>query len=660
MVNLYPSSFLPLLPFFSGQPKKRTMRYLSVLFLLSACCNLFAQQEADYYTISKVNIPEAIKLEVGGMDFMSDGRLAVCTRRGEVWLIGDLENEATYQLFARGLHEPLGLAVKDGAIYVSQRAEVTKLEDTNGDGRADLFETVYELPLTGNYHEYHYGPLFRTDGSMLSTLNVGWEGAGVSRVPWRGWMMRYDSEDHKLVPYAAGLRSPAGFGTNIEGDVFVAENQGDWIGSGRITHMAEGDFAGHKASLNWAEEPGSKVSVRLDDINDDYKTMYAARAKVPGVKLPAVWFPHGILGISTAAIIADRTEGGFGPFAGQLFVSDQGQSKIMRVAMEKVDGEYQGAVFPFREGFSSGLLRLNFDKNSVMYAGQTARGWAATGGEQFALEGLKWTGETPFEMFQIKATSEGFDVEFTKPVNPISVKASAFTIQNFTYIYHHNYGSPVVDIEDNKITSVTVLPDGKTVRLVLDKLRPGYIYELKLKGPRAADGTNLLHDFAYYTMNAIPGGAAAGAMEGTKAITAEKTSAKRPTAMPASWNGKVDEELLLETEHGMKFKQTFITVKAGQNVRLTFRNPDDMQHNFVLTSGKKGNVVGKAADGLGLKGLASDYIPEIDEVVVHTGLIEPEESDVIYFTTPQKPGLYEFVCTVPGHYMTMRGVMQVE
>jgi uncharacterized cupredoxin-like copper-binding protein len=378
------------------------------------------------------------------------------------------------------------------------------------------------------------------------------------------------------------------------------------------------------------------------------------------VKLPAVWFPHGILGISTAAIIADRTEGGFGPFAGQLFVSDQGQSKVMRVAMEKVDGEYQGAVFPFREGFASGLLRLNFDKNNVMYGGQTARGWSATGGQQFALEGLEWTGDVPFEMYQIKATEEGFDVEFTKPVNPVSVKASAFTIQNFTYIYHHNYGSPVVDIEDNKVTSATVLPDGKTVRLVLDKLRPGYIYELKLKGPRAADGTNLLHDFGYYTMNAIPGGGAAGAVEVEEAVTEEKTSAKRPTTMPASWNGKVDEEILLETEHGMKFKQTFITVKAGQNVRLTFRNPDDMQHNFILTSGKKGDVVGKAAEGLGLKGLASGYIPEIDEVLVHTGLIEPEESDVIFFTTPTKPGLYEFVCTVPGHYMSMRGVLQVE
>lgn len=640
--------------------KYSTMRLIFVFFTLFTACFLQAQQESDYYTLSKINIPAEIKLEVGGMDFLPDGRLAVCTRRGEVWLIGNLENEPTYQLFTRGLHEPLGLTVRDGAIYVAQRGEMTRLLDTNGDDRADVFETVYELPLTGNYHEYHYGPLFRPDGSMLATLNVGWEGGGVSRVPWRGWMMGNNNKNNDLIPYAAGLRSPAGFGTNAEGDVFVAENQGDWIGSGRITHLEKGDFAGHKASLNWADQPGSEVTVTSSEVTDDYKTMYAAKAKLPGLKLPAVWFPHGILGISTAAIIADRTEGGFGPFAGQMFVSDQGQSKIMRVALEKVDGEYQGAVFPFREGFSSGLLRLNFAKNNVLYAGQTARGWSATGGKAFALESLKWTGKVPFEMYRIQATSEGFDVEFTRPVKQSGVKAAAFSIQNFTYLYHHNYGSPVVDIEENKIASASVLPDGKTVRLVLDKLRPGYIYELKLQGLQAEDGTNLLHDFAYYTMNAVPGGANAGAEEDNGAVFAPKSSPKRPTAMPDSWNGQVDEELLLETEHGMKFKQTFLTVKAGKKVRLTFRNPDDMQHNFVLSSGKTGDVVGKAAAKLGLKGLASDYIPEIDEVLVHTTLVEPEESDVIYFTTPTKPGLYEFVCTVPGHYQTMRGVLQVQ
>lgn len=637
------------------------MKILLSLILILAGGGLTAQKEADFYAIEKVKIPDSIMLEVGGMDFLPDGRLAVCTRRGEVWLISNLAGETTYTLFTRGLHEPLGLAARDGSIYVSQRGEMTRLEDTNGDDRADVFETVYELPLTGNYHEYHYGPLFRPDGTMLATLNVGWEGGGVSRVPWRGWMMGNNNKDNRLIPYAAGLRSPAGFGTNMEGDVFIAENQGDWIGSGRITHLEKGDFAGHKASLNWADQPGSEVTVKPEEITDDYKTMYAAKAKLPGLKLPAVWLPHGILGVSTAAIIADRTDGGFGPFAGQVFVSDQGQSKIMRVAMEKINGEYQGAVFPFREGFSSGLLRMNFDENNVLYAGQTARGWYATGGKPFALEGLRWTGKTPFEMHNIRATAEGFDLVFTKPVSQATVKTAAITIQNFTYLYHQKYGSPAVDIQDNNLLSATILPDGKTVRVVVDKLRPGYIYEVKLKGVRAQDGSGLLHDFAYYTMNAVPGGAAAGAesVETSEDAFAEHTSAKRITTMPDSWNGKVDAELSLETKHGMRFKQTYLTVNAGQTVRLTFRNPDDMQHNFVLTSGKKGNVVGKAADELGLKGLSSGYIPEIDEVLTHTALVEPGESDVIYFTAPDKPGAYEFVCTVPGHYQIMRGVIHV-
>lgn len=636
------------------------MRTSLLYFLALYSFTLSAQQESDYYVLKTIDIPEEIALEVGGQDFLPDGRLAVCTRPGEVWLVGNLDGTPTWQLFARGLHEPLGLAVKDGSIYVSQRAEVTRLEDTNGDDRADVFETVYELPLTGNYHEYHYGPLFQPDGSMLSTLNVGWEGGGVSHVPWRGWMMRYVPKEGKLKPFAAGLRSPAGFGTNIDGEVFVAENQGDWIGSGRITHLVEGDFAGHRESLNWAEEPGSKVTVRLDQVTDEYETMYAAKKKLPGLKLPAVWFPHGILGISTAAILADRTEGGFGPFAGQLLVSDQGQSKIMRVDMEKVDGEYQGAVFPFREGFSSGTLRMNFDKNHKLWVGQTARGWYATGGKVLALESLEWTGEVPFEMYKVRANQDGFDIEFTKPINPVTVRPSAFAVQNFTYLYRKQYGSPVMDMQTNKVTSAEVLPDGKTVRIKLEGLRPGYIYELKLKGQRAADGTNLLHDFGYYTLNAIPGGAAAGAMESTKSLLTEEKSAKRPTEMPASWNGEVDEEVLLETVPGMKYKQTFLTVKAGARLRLTFRNPDDMQHNFVLTSGKMGTKVGKAAGEMGLSGVAKNHIPEMEEVLYHSRLVEPEEEEVLYFKAPAKPGLYEFVCTVPGHYQMMRGVLQVE
>ncbi|MCP9235124.1 plastocyanin/azurin family copper-binding protein [Lewinella sp. JB7] len=635
------------------------MRTLFVYLLACSTAGLFAQEEADFYTIEQINIPEEIKLEVGGMDFLPDGRLAVCTRMGEVYLIEDPGGTAAYTLFARGLHEPLGLTAHDGAIYVAQRGEVTRLEDRDNDGWADVYETVYELPLTGNYHEYHYGPLFRPDGSFMTTMNVGWEGRGVSHVPWRGWMMQFDPSSAQLLPYAAGMRSPAGFGTNAEGDLFVAENQGDWIGSGRITHLAKGDFAGHPASLRWADRKGSEVNLKVDDLNDDFQTMYNARKELTGLKLPAVWFPHGILGISTADIITDRTEGAFGAFAGQLFVSDQGQSKIMRVALEKVNGEYQGVVFPFREGFSSGLLRLKFSADHALYAGQTARGWAATGGEAFALERLTWTGKTPFEMYAVRAREDGFEIEFSKPVAAANVRASAFAIQNFTYRYHHNYGSPVVDIQDNPVTTAELLPDGKTVRLQLEGFRPGYIYEIRVSGLRSAENDKLLHDFGYYTLNAIPGGGRDDAVALT-AADATDASPKNPTGMPDDWNGSFDEEILLESALGMKYKQQYLTATAGARIKFTFRNPDDMEHNFVLTSGKMGDKVGVAASKLGLRGAATAYIPDMPEVLVHTQLVAPETEESIYFTAPTKPGTYEYVCTVPGHYTVMRGVLVVK
>ena len=67
-------------------------------------------------------------------------------------------------------------------------------------------------------------------------------------------------------------------------------------------------------------------------------TLFAVKSKLPEVTLPAVWLPHGILGISNSEILPDQTKGGFGPFAGQVFVGDQGQSRVMRVVMEKVKG----------------------------------------------------------------------------------------------------------------------------------------------------------------------------------------------------------------------------------------------------------------------------------------------------------------------------------
>jgi glucose/arabinose dehydrogenase len=119
-------------------------------------------REEDYYQMVTLPVPEGILLEVGGLAVMPNGKLAVSTRRGDVYIVENpyMTNgtQPYYRQFATGLHEILGLAYKDGALYMAQRGELTKLVDRNNDGKADRYETVYAWPLSGHYHEYSFGP----------------------------------------------------------------------------------------------------------------------------------------------------------------------------------------------------------------------------------------------------------------------------------------------------------------------------------------------------------------------------------------------------------------------------------------------------------------------------------------------------------------------
>jgi glucose/arabinose dehydrogenase len=219
---------------------------------------------AGFYSVSQLPVPDGIILEAGGLAFDENGRLAVPTRRGEIWLIENPEsNNPSFHRFAQGLHEPLGIAWQNGSWYVAQRGELTRITDTNNSGTADLYETVYRWPLTGNYHEYSYGPVFLPNGDMIVTLNLSWIGYGASLAEWRGWMLRI-SEDGEMTPVAAGLRSPIGFGLNADGEIFYTENEGDWVGSGWMTHLEPGDFAGNPASLVWSDHPKSPISLQVE------------------------------------------------------------------------------------------------------------------------------------------------------------------------------------------------------------------------------------------------------------------------------------------------------------------------------------------------------------------------------------------------------------
>lgn len=112
----------------------------------------------------------------------------------------------------------------------------------------------------------------------------------------------------------------------------------------------------------------------------------------------------------------------------------------------------------------------------------------------------------------------------------------------------------------------------------------------------------------------------------------------------------------------MKFELDTFTVQAGQKIILELDNLDGMQHNLVI--GKPGslNKIGAAADAMLSDPKASEkhYVPEIPEVLFSTPLVDPGDVYSLEFTVPKEPGIYPFVCTFPGHWRMMSGIMVVE
>lgn len=618
-----------------------------------------AKKESKYYQIVDVPIPDEIQLEVGGLALTDDDKLGVSTRRGEVWVIDKpYSKNPVYQRFAHGLHEPLGLNYRDASFYLSQRGELTRLQDKNGDGKADSYKTIYSWPLSGNYHDYSYGPKFKKNGNMLVTLNLSWIGHGASLSKWRGWLLEITPEG-EMTPIATGLRSPSGFEINAEGDVFYTENQGDWVGSGRMTHLEKGDFAGNPEGLVWTGEPNAPLDLKMEDIERESDlSLYEYAKQLPAMKAPAIWFPHTILGISTSDILYDTTNGAFGPFEGQLFIGDQGHSKIMRVYMEKVNGVYQGAAFNFVEGFSSGILRMIWGSENSMFVGMTSRGWSSTGKELFGLQRLRWNGMVPFEIKSMKAKADGFELEFTKPVNKkIAADPASYQIASFNYKYHFKYGSPVVDQQSGKVAKVDVSSDGTTAKLTVHGMRLGYIHQLKAPALRSQTGEALLHDTGYYTLNEVPGGELKSPptermASGVKGVKQEK----RVNEIPITWTNGVDKQVVIGTKPGLKYDIEELELESGQKIELTFNNDDDMMHNLVITD-RGTESVDKVADmalKLGLDGQDLNFVPKSDLILAHTGILEPGTDEKIYFETPRKPGEYWIVCTFPGHAASMR------
>jgi hypothetical protein len=184
----------------------------------------------------------------------------------------------------------------------------------------------------------------------------------------------------RMTPIAAGFRAGFGVLRTSRGMWLATDNQGEWRGASHVTVVETGDFIGHPSSLAWSRLPGSPIALRPGDIPNGGEPFHEVAKRVPGLKTPAGWFPDAVLGIAPTGSVGDTTGGKVGPVAGQFFIGDSGQSRIVRMTLEQVGGVWQGAAYAFRQGFESGVARLQFGEEGSLFVGETGRGWGSVGG----------------------------------------------------------------------------------------------------------------------------------------------------------------------------------------------------------------------------------------------------------------------------------------
>jgi azurin len=215
------------------------------------------------------------------------------------------------------------------------------------------------------------------------------------------------------------------------------------------------------------------------------------------------------------------------------------------------------------------------------------------------------------------------------------------------------------------IRSAHVLDDGKSLFLELPDLQPVNQIHLRLRvdAGQPHDMFGTIHKlaapftgFAGYRPPAIPKIIAA------HPILADLAKAK--DAVPNKWRKSIPNARVVTIEAGknLSFSPRMLNVKAGEPIKLTFANPDVVPHNWALikpgTLAKVGDLANRIITDP--EAASRHYIPKTDDVLVYADIIEPGRQFSVFFQAPTEKGRYPFLCTFPGHWMIMNGILIVE
>ncbi|MCB1076583.1 MAG: heme-binding domain-containing protein [Verrucomicrobiae bacterium] len=561
-------------------------------------------------------------------DFFEDGTAAVATMTGEVWLVRGLDEtleKIRWKRFATGLHQPLGLKIVDNQVHVLGRDQITRLHDLNGDDEADFYECVTNAMQTSpGGHDFVVGLEQDAEGRWYFASG----NQGVCRI----------TDRNRLDVLATGFRNPNGLGQSPDGKfITTSVQEGDWTPATSLCQIEIGNNEGAHFGAGGPRNGETPEPVLL----------YLPRGEDNSASSQVF-----VTGDSWAPLRGD----------GNLVHLSSGGGSAWLVMRQRVGHRWQAGAVKITGNFDAGPQCARFHpRDGQLYVNGMA-GWGSYTPADGAFQRVRFTGgETPTPI-GFEARDNGVLVRFDRPVGDL--KAEECFAQCWNYRYSAAYGSPEYSLaypdtpghDPLEIRGVRSIEDGRAVFVEIPQLIPAGQVHLRL-----ATG----HDL-FFTLHAL-GEPFTGFPGYTKIAKTHRSAQIGMTApkaaKPNPWSaGAAGREIVVEAALGLQYVQKRLTAKAGERLSIRFKNPDVVPHNWML--GKPGTLK-TLGDLCNLmigdpEGLAKHYVPDSKDVLCYTDMVNPKEEFVIHIDAPSEAGEYPYLCSFPGHWMVMNGVLVVQ
>lgn len=568
-------------------------------------------------------------MQLSGIAFDKKGTAYVSTLAGEVWKVTGLDralDTVTWQRFATGLNQPLGIHLDDDGLFVLDRGQIYRLHDTNNDGEADFYEN-YANDFGGynRSHSHTFGLHRTADGTFHFTQRES---------------ILQTTPDRKTTEVASGVRNCMGIGGS-KNYHWVAPQEGTWTPASSIIEVHQGEFYG-----------------------------LPSKGRSGNIASPLCFIPRGIE--NSVGGMVEITSDKWGPFKGNHIGLSYGSGIHYLILRDDSAARAQGATVPLEGEFLAGSVRGAFHPIDGQLYLVGLDGWGDYSTQDGCFHRVRYSGEPVRKPKSYKTFQNGFLIEFTTPLNASVEDPKRIFAQTWNYEFAKRYGSPEFSLSKPdklghdvlKVQSIHLLENKTSIFVEIPDLQPAMQAHLRMH-LQDSKGTEFKTDIFPSPMYldqvfTHPGVDQPTPGKPTAIALRVKTDKKAgPTSTGDPLEGA--KGLLVEAAGGLLYKQTLLEASPGQPLALILKNTDVMPHNLVLVAPGATRKVGEASFSMlnDPKAGEKNYVPDLPEVLHFIPVIDANTQHVLHFKAPEKPGDYPYLCTFPGHWQVMRGILKV-